>query len=100
MRWTEYWRIKEQAEMVEDSIKRVRQVLKSGAQEAVDRETVCLRFNLEILLEFRKSFLGADMDMSLSRLEIEAQKLLDESHSYMEKQHMEVHMNGKTSKNI
>ena len=96
MLWTDYFRIKEQYLLVENSAFRVRRLLRAGAIGAAMTEVACLHFNYKALEKMKEDFKSFIFD---TRLEKEVCRLIAETHSLMEK-HRGKQENDKTRKNI
>jgi hypothetical protein len=77
---TDYWRIKEHLSLVENSVLKLRRLIKIGGREAVEIEAIFLRHNYCVLLHIRKD---SFFDIRIIRLEKEVRELLQEAYSFL-----------------
>ena len=81
MLWTDYCKIKEQISIIIKSVKRLRQVLKYGTEDAIEMEATFLQFNYQILVYLKKKHCDTFIDAGILKLENEARELLREAYS-------------------
>lgn len=77
MMQTDYYRIREHLNLMENSILKLKKLLKLGGREAIEMETQFLKSNYNVLLYIKNTYSDTIFDTRIDGLEKEAKELLN-----------------------